>query len=177
MEIKLGVITDERKQCLNCIDEKNDKEKGVIAFLLFFLEDYLAQYSNDNISFQFKVSPQLQYHAANIDYDNVVGKQFIDVYVKDKDNKDCQLLIKILFCNESAYIPNIMIHPSMKHKGVGKKLLFICRHVLLKFKYRLFIVQMVDSFRERMIKRGAIPCEYDCVEITEETDLEIHIYQ
>ena len=77
MAFKLGVITDERKRCLNCIDENNDKEKGVIAILLFFLEDYLAHYSNDNISFQFEVSPQLQYHAANIN-SQALSQQMVD---------------------------------------------------------------------------------------------------
>lgn len=61
----------------------------------------------------------------------------------------------------------------MKHKGIGKKLIYKIFMISEAVHYGLFIVDMVNSFYQRMIKRGAIPCDEcdDAVQIVSETKL------
>lgn len=61
----------------------------------------------------------------------------------------------------------------MKHKGIGKKLIYKIFMISEDVHYELFIVDMVNSFYQRMIKRGALPCNEcdDAVQIVSETKL------
>lgn len=61
----------------------------------------------------------------------------------------------------------------MKHKGIGKKLIYKIFMISEAVHYGLFIVDMVNSFYQRMIKRGALPCDEcdDAVQIVSETKL------
>ena len=62
---------------------------------------------------------------------------------------------------------------TMKHKGIGKKLIYKIFMISEDVHYGLFIVDMVNSFYQRMIKRGALPCNEcdDAVQIVSETKL------
>jgi len=84
------------------------------------------------------------------------------------------IIVRILVDREKNHIcvTNILIQMNMRHNGYGKKLLnsiyFICK----KFGYRLFLTEMVHSFYERMVARGAKVIELEnIVEITDETIL------
>ncbi|MEK8017754.1 MAG: hypothetical protein VSS75_012855 [Candidatus Parabeggiatoa sp.] len=60
----------------------------------------------------------------------------------------------------------------MKHKGIGKKLISIIYDVAKQFGYELFLVDLTQSFHDRLINRGAVQCEDDdIVQITDFTRL------
>ena len=85
------------------------------------------------------------------------------------------ILLRMNVCNDfkQIHIPNIFLPAFMKHNGIGKKLIHKVFVFSNEMNYKLFIVDMVDSFYQRMIKRGALPCKdcYDAVEIVSETRL------
>ena len=89
----------------------------------------------------------------------------------------CRMLV--VYCNselEQLCIPNIFIPYTMRHHNIGKTMIGIIRYVAEDLGYRLYIVDMVDSFYNSMLKRGALPCKgYDDVlRIDEYTDLKSH---
>lgn len=70
-------------------------------------------------------------------------------------------------------IKNIFLPNFMKYKGIGKKLIYNLFLISEKENYELFIIEMVNSFYQKMIKRGALPCNNcnDAVQIVSETKL------
>lgn len=70
-------------------------------------------------------------------------------------------------------ISNIFLPDFMKYKGIGKKLIYNLFVISEKENSELFIIDMVNSFYQRMIKRGALPCDDcdDAVQIVSETKL------
>jgi hypothetical protein len=94
-----------------------------------------------------------------------------------KSLEDCfkspGMVLKIYFLHNSkeVKIPNIMIPYTLRHKGIGKHIISVIYGACKIFGYRLFIVQMVDSFYNRLLKRGAIMIDEDSVEITDDAKL------
>ncbi|GHU86789.1 hypothetical protein FACS189476_00740 [Spirochaetia bacterium] len=82
--------------------------------------------------------------------------------------------LKLYFLHDGkeAHIPNIIIPQFLKHNGIGKKMISLIYETLKQFDYRLFVVQMVDSFYNRLLQRGAVPIDGDTVEITDNTKLD-----
>ena len=73
---------------------------------------------------------------------------------------------------KSICVTNIFVQLGMRNKGYGKKLLAEIYNICKKFGYRLFLTEMVHSFYEQMVARGAKVIEYEnIVEITDETKL------
>ena len=68
-------------------------------------------------------------------------------------------------------IPNILVSGIFRHKGIGKKLISLILNTCVLVGYRLFLVQVVESFYERLIKRGATGIDFETVEITKDTNL------
>ena len=84
------------------------------------------------------------------------------------------LVLKVLFSHENKQvaIPNIFMPEFMKRQGIGKRLIFIIHQELKKHGYQLFIIDLVQSFYDKLVQRGAIVCEEgDIVLITDETRL------
>ncbi len=108
------------------------------------------------------------------------GKVVVEVwgYYNDEfkiDMKTEFILLRLYIHNDfkQIHIPNIWLPTFMRHNGIGKKLIHKVFVITKEINYKLFIVDMVDSFYQRMIKRGALPCIdcYDAVEIVSETRL------
>lgn len=59
----------------------------------------------------------------------------------------------------------------MRYKGIGKKLIYKLFLLSEKEQYGLIICNMVKSFYQRMIKRGALPYKGCSVQIVSETEL------
>jgi hypothetical protein len=57
------------------------------------------------------------------------------------------------------FICNTRLPDSMRHKGIGKKLIKIVHKVATELRYELFIAPMSQAFHEALRKRGAVPCE------------------
>lgn len=82
-------------------------------------------------------------------------------------------VLKLVFlhdCNQ-IQIPNIFIPICMTHERLGKRTIKAIHDAGAKFGYELFVVDMVQSFYDRLIVRGAVSMGHDSVQITAVTDL------
>ncbi|WP_204346686.1 hypothetical protein [Psychroserpens algicola] len=69
-------------------------------------------------------------------------------------------------------IPNIFIPKDDRKKGIGLGLIAFIYEIAQKLNFGLALVQMTDSFRQKMLKRGALETGiYDCLEIVQSTNL------
>lgn len=67
---------------------------------------------------------------------------------------------------------NILLPQDLRRQGIGLKLINDIFLVREKLGYKLHLTEMVESFYNRMVRRGAIVIiPYDEVEITSETKL------
>jgi len=74
--------------------------------------------------------------------------------------------------NEQVYICNIFIPFHLKHQNIGKDMISIIYSSSLDFGLDVFLVDLTDSFYERMLERGAVKCDQpDILHITENTKL------
>lgn len=90
----------------------------------------------------------------------------------DKKQRDTIIVIVVNRISKRIDIPNIMITGELKHHGIGKGILREIFEVTEKHNYKLHLVQMVESFYNRMVKRSAkIIVPYDVVEINKNTNL------
>jgi len=70
------------------------------------------------------------------------------------------------------YIPNIFMPEFMRHLGIGKTVISKILDVAEAHGYKLFVVDLVQSFYDRLVERGATVCEEnEVVQITRKTDL------
>lgn len=91
---------------------------------------------------------------------------------KDAPAKTMIIKINVSHEHQQVYIPNIFMPPFMQHKRIGKTLIDLIYKVSKANGYHLFVVDLVPSFYNRLVKRGAaIIEEYEAVQITDETDL------
>lgn len=98
---------------------------------------------------------------------NVVGKEN-----EDDISSFTLLRLGISIENEEFLIPNIYIPRKDRKKGIGLGLIAFIFEITKKINFNLALVQMTDSFREQMLKRGAIETSsYDCLQIIETTNL------
>lgn len=174
----MDLSNSKRIQSLMMIDDSDRKRelKIVVSFLLFGLEDYLKPYLDDTNGYEFLVSPQLEYKKDYLYYGySSEGEIEIDVNTKG-ERYEKQILLRIVVDDSSkaCFIPNIMIHSSMLHKGIGKGMIRKCFDISSHFGFSLYVVQLDDSFLNRLLRRGALQTGLDEVLITDNTDLEPH---
>ncbi len=134
----------------------------------FFIDRQIIKAINDFIISNTKL-------AKHNDYSNSYYNDLIEIQGITKDKKkQLSFVIKIGISRDFKRIdiPNIMIPPELKHNGYGKSILKEVFIIAKKHNYKLYLVQMVESFYNRMVKRGAEIIEpYDVVEITINTNL------
>lgn len=85
------------------------------------------------------------------------------------------LVLRVLFDHEhkNIQIPNIFMPKSMSHQGIGKRTLQRIFDVAKPLGYDLYITELVDGFKKRLLSRGAVLVEQDVVKITDQTELRI----
>lgn len=161
IEKQLGIFTLQQ-MCTNffelllqfeyAIELKSSED--VLHALLLRLDSYLEPYKD-------KVNG----------YSTDIRNSELYIYVNNNE----QILIKVVYSekNQQLYIPNIMIHESMKHKGIGRGMIKQCLYFALSIKCELLVVDLVDSFHERLLKRNAVQSDNwpGAVFITLDTDL------
>ena len=84
------------------------------------------------------------------------------------------VLIRTIINRESrnVYVPNLLVQIEKRYQGYGKQLLREIYAICKNFGYRLFLTEMVESFYNRMVRRGARIIEVgNVVEITDDTSL------
>ncbi|WP_300436764.1 hypothetical protein [Zoogloea sp.] len=109
----------------------------------------------------------------NYRIDAFPGEVVVKGQVDDKETSRT-LVLKVLINHndKQILIPNIFMPEFMRHHGIGKRAISMILGVAESHGYDLFIVDLVRSFYDRLVKRGAIVCEEnEVVLITRETDL------
>lgn len=86
---------------------------------------------------------------------------------------EAQSFIKLLPYRETkiVYLTNIMIPIELKHRGLGKLLIKQVFDICQRLKYRLVLLDVVDSFSKSLKRRNAKFLDFDTIEITNETIL------
>lgn len=110
----------------------------------------------------------------NYEY-SVLESHAIEVYATSRrDAKDRTLVFRVgvNHDHEQVYISNIFIPKDLQHNGIGKFLILMVFELGKIYSYDVFVVQLTDSFRERLLKRGAVETDtYDTLYITQDTIL------
>jgi len=113
-------------------------------------------------------------HSEDYTYEAFINET-IEIYAFSKVNKNEKYsIIRIGIQKESAQIliPNIFMPPLLKHKRIGIKLIRILYELGQIYNYDVFVIQLTDSFKESLLRRGAlITNEFDILQIVETTNL------
>ncbi|RHR75556.1 hypothetical protein DWW69_09715 [Bacteroides sp. AF16-49] len=96
---------------------------------------------------------------------------YYDDIIECRQDNSC-LRILIDRHTKIVRISNILIPNTLVHQGLGKQLINEIYKVATKDDYKLHLVDMVQGFYKRMLKRGAKVIESeDILEITDQTRL------
>lgn len=133
-----------------------------------FLEPFKEKYKKEKFDFEFN------------DWQMVDNKYYVEVkgYYQNEykiDELTPFVLLRLYIYHEwkQIQITNIFLPQFMRKNGIGKEIIKKIFNIGKQRDYTLFIVDMVQSFYYRMIKRGAIPAKEveDAVQIVSNTDL------
>ncbi|MCO8310902.1 hypothetical protein [Pseudomonas mandelii] len=103
------------------------------------------------------------------------GKSLIEVRCQqDAEREGKTLVLRLQFLHDARQmqIPNILMPEIMTHQRLGKRLIGALYRVAAANDYLLLVVDMVPSFHDRLLLRGATPVDEETVLITANTDLE-----
>lgn len=144
------------------LDINYNLAKEIETELVCFLEPYKEIYNEE--LFEFTVLRSYDRFEINGKYKNEYDNSKLDDFI--------MLGMIISSKYKQVQIGNIFLPQFMKHNGIGKKMISKIFGLSEKYGYELYIVDMVDSFYNKMINRGALPCDhYDAVKIVKETKL------
>ena len=123
--------------------------KEIVNYLEPFKDDYSEQ------RFEFNI---MDFTDGDDGYRVDVNGYYKDEYEPEKQTKF--ILLRFYIYNEyrQIQISNIFLPTFMRYRGIGKKLIYTIFTISEKEQYELFIVDMVNSFYQKMIKRGAFSC-------------------
>ena len=94
------------------------------------------------------------------------------IYCSDNEIKAGSLIRLLPYRDDRiVYLTNIHMPIHLRHKGLGKLLIKQIFDVCHRFKYRLILLDVMDSFSASLKKRDGKFLEYDKIEITSETIL------
>jgi len=96
--------------------------------------------------------------------------------VPKKENEGNHIFIRVVINREIKRIDisNIFIPFELKHNGLGKMLVHDVYKIAQKHNYKLYLVQMVESFYNSLLKRDVkVIIPFDVVEITPQTNFVI----
>lgn len=138
--------------------------KVIFNYLEPFKDDYMEQ------RFTFEIT---DYWRSDDIYQVDVNGYHKNDYEPAKQTTFILLRFFINYEYKQIQISNIFLPDFMRYKGLGKKLIYNIFMISEKEHYGLFVVDMVNSFYQRMTKRGALPCDEcdDAVQIVSETKL------
>ena len=134
-----------------------NNDANIEAEIIRFLGIYIYQQLNNDYE---------------IEYFTHDGIQF---YIYNKSIKDDSTqIIRVLVYNETkqVLIPTIFLPKEIHHKGIGKYFIKIIFEVAKLFDYEVLVVDLVDSFRDKLLRRGALETDiYDVLKISNNTKL------
>jgi hypothetical protein len=114
-------------------------------------------------------------HGDEYEYEGFVNIDVVEVYAfskADKTEKICMMRLGVNDKNEQVYISNLFTPENLRHNGIGKKLIRIVFEIGRGYGFDTVLVDLIDSFRRRMIERGALVTDqFDQLFIDESTRL------
>jgi hypothetical protein len=116
----------------------------------------------------------LPYAEVDLKHRPEIGESVIIAWCRqneDSDRRTNVLVLHFLHRCKQMQIPTIMMPQSMAHERLGKRTIHALFQVAESCGYQLLVVNMVQSFYERLLKRGAQPADLESVFITANTDL------
>ncbi len=136
------------------------------------ISDYLASFKGDYIDQGFEFTIEGDWWGDDVYKIEVTGYHKDD-YQPDRQTRFVLLRLFINHQYHQVQISNIFLPTFMKHRGLGKKLIYKVFVISEQEQYELFIVDMVNSFYQKMIARGALPCNGcdDAVQVVRGTKL------
>jgi|GEM_PF-7086860 len=110
-----------------------------------------------------------QLHAVWIDTDgNTLTVRFRST---PDDSGGKMLCVLVDDASKSIGIPNILKPRAIEQRELGRSLIDAVRSVAKSLGYRLFIIDMVQSFHRKTLEWGAAEIDHETVEITDATRL------
>lgn len=101
-------------------------------------------------------------------------KSLIEVLCRQNaDSTGETIVLRLLFDHLSRQIKvtNIIMPESMKHQRLGKRVIGQLYSVAEAYDYEMLVVDMVESFFDRLVRRGAVVIDDETVKITAQTNL------
>lgn len=122
---------------------------------------YLAIYLYKNLNDKYEV-----------EYTTHDGIEFL-LHDRAIENKTTRIIrVLVYHQTKQVLIPTIFLPKEIHHKGIGKYMIKTIYEVSKLFNYEVLIVDLVDSFREKLLKRGALSTNiYDALKIVDNTKL------
>ena len=114
-------------------------------------------------------------HLEKVIYDFIVRhglqKSCFPTFFCSRNEVSVKGFIKLLPYREDRIVdlPNIILPDSLRHKGLGLKLISEIHEACKRTGYKLQLSMMVESFYNRMVARGATIIDSDTVEINDAT--------
>ena len=114
-------------------------------------------------------------HLEKVIYDFIVRhglqKSCFPTFFCSRNEVSVKGFIKLLPYREERIVdlPNIILPDSLRHKGLGLKLISEIHEACKRTGYKLQLSMMVESFYNRMVARGATIIDSDTVEINDAT--------
>lgn len=105
-------------------------------------------------------------------------KSLVEVICRQQVDIPSQMLVlRLLFDHGSRQImvTNILMPQSMKHQRLGKRAIGQLYSVAEAYDYELLVVELVESFFDRLVSRGAVVVDEQTVKITSQTNLTGHV--
>lgn len=84
----------------------------------------------------------------------------------------CLVKAEVRESDQSIYLPNIFLPLEMRNLGLGKRMIWLIFMVGDYFGYSVYLTMLTDSFKQRMLLRGAKPTpDNDMLQIVKSTNL------
>jgi hypothetical protein len=114
-------------------------------------------------------------HSKDYTFEGFINVNVVEIWAFNRleaEEKGCLFRVGVNSGHKQFYISNIFMFPGLTHQGIGKKLIRIVFEIGHLFDSDVFLVQLTDSFKDRMLKRGALETnEFDTLQIVESTRL------
>lgn len=157
--------------------------------------ELIVNYIFDNgHHYKLYVSEQMFYKVEDVSIEYMIPRYILKVifdFIEKYDLKDQEECKKDIYCNQFEInamplirlllhhqgqhivdITNILIPFRLHGHGIGKKLIKEIYQTCVQYGYRLFLLDLVDSFKESLIRRNARIFDWDNAEITKDTILD-----
>lgn len=155
-------VEDDGHECLNMIFDNGEH----------FVFDHAEQtlYYVNRIPQSFFIHKFLEKAVYDFIVEHNLQRGFLPIYCV-RNEVSVKSFIRLLLDHEERIVdlPNIILPDSLRHKGLGLKLISEIHEACKRTGYRLQLSMMVESFYNRMVARGATIIDSDTVEINDAT--------